>query len=109
MHKPFFRKKAKQQRSPPPPKDSYIIYTDGSALENPGPGGYGVVAIYDNIVVDMSKGYVHAYGTPLWHMSLCYDETPHTHLALEQVFATWMGRQLIFDNLDFGYKKPPKV
>jgi len=52
---------------------------------------------------------VHAYGTPLWHMSLCYDETPHTHLALEQVFATWMGRQLIFDNLDFGYKKPPKV
>lgn len=57
MHKPFFRKKAKQQRSPPPPKDSYIIYTDGSALENPGPGGYGVVAIYDNIVVDMSKGY----------------------------------------------------
>lgn len=57
MNKRFFRKKAKQQRSPPPPKDSYIIYTDGSALENPGPGGYGVVAIYDNIVVDMSKGY----------------------------------------------------
>lgn len=57
MHKPFFHKKPKQQRLPSPPKDSYIIYTDGSALENPGPGGYGVVAIYDNIVVDMSKGY----------------------------------------------------
>ena len=56
MNHKFF-KKNKQKRSPPPPKDSYIIYTDGSALENPGPGGYGAVAIYDNIVVDMSKGY----------------------------------------------------
>ena len=54
-------------------------------------------------------GYEHAYGTPLWHMSLCYDETPHTHLALEEVFATWMGRELIFNNLAFGYKKPPKA
>lgn len=54
-------------------------------------------------------GYEHSYGTPLWHMSLCYDDSDHTHLALEQVFATWMGRELIFNNLSFGYKKPPKV
>lgn len=38
-------------------QNPYIIYSDGGCKGNPGPGGYGVVAIYDNIVVEMSQGY----------------------------------------------------
>lgn len=37
--------------------DPYIVYTDGSSLGNPGPGGYGVIAIHGTTVVKMSKGY----------------------------------------------------
>lgn len=35
------------------------IYTDGSALGNPGPGGYGVVMIIDGNISEASQGYRH--------------------------------------------------
>ncbi len=34
-----------------------IIYTDGAARGNPGPGGYGVVMIWKNIQKELSGGY----------------------------------------------------
>ncbi|CRP88680.1 ribonuclease HI [Pseudomonas aeruginosa] len=37
--------------------DRYVIYTDGSALGNPGPGGYGVYAKYKGEEFTLSKGY----------------------------------------------------
>ena len=33
------------------------IYTDGAARGNPGPGGYGVVLIWDRTKKELSKGY----------------------------------------------------
>lgn len=36
-----------------------IIYTDGSALNNPGPGGYGIVMQLNNEIVEFSQGYRH--------------------------------------------------
>ncbi|WP_099033306.1 ribonuclease HI [Lacimicrobium alkaliphilum] len=33
------------------------VFTDGSCLGNPGPGGYGVVMKYNNHVKELSKGY----------------------------------------------------
>lgn len=33
------------------------IFTDGSCLGNPGPGGYGVVMKYNSHVKELSKGY----------------------------------------------------
>lgn len=33
------------------------IYTDGSSLGNPGPGGYGIVMKYGDKVKEMSQGY----------------------------------------------------
>jgi ribonuclease HI len=33
------------------------IYTDGSCLGNPGPGGYGVVMKYNSHTKELSKGY----------------------------------------------------
>jgi ribonuclease HI len=34
-----------------------IIYTDGGALGNPGPGGYGVVMLYNQHRKELSGGY----------------------------------------------------
>lgn len=36
---------------------SLAIYTDGSCLGNPGPGGYGVVLIYNGHRKELSSGY----------------------------------------------------
>ena len=34
-----------------------IIYTDGAARGNPGPGGYGVVLIWGDVKKELAKGY----------------------------------------------------
>lgn len=36
-----------------------VIYTDGAARGNPGPGGYGVVMMYGNHRKELSAGYRH--------------------------------------------------
>ena len=36
---------------------SIDIYTDGSCLGNPGPGGYGAVMIYNTHRKEISEGY----------------------------------------------------
>ena len=33
------------------------IYTDGSCLGNPGPGGYGAILIYKGHIKELSQGY----------------------------------------------------
>lgn len=35
------------------------IYTDGGAINNPGPGGYGAVLLVDNELYELSGGYLH--------------------------------------------------
>jgi ribonuclease HI len=39
------------------PGDTVLIYTDGSSLGNPGPGGYGVVLISENTRRELSGGF----------------------------------------------------
>ncbi len=34
-----------------------VIYTDGACLHNPGPGGYGVVLLYDTHRKELSRGF----------------------------------------------------
>ncbi len=36
-----------------------IIYTDGAARGNPGPGGYGAVLHWGSVVKEISQGYKH--------------------------------------------------
>ena len=38
-------------------KEPYIVYTDGSALGNPGPGGYGAIIRHGKKEIVLSKGY----------------------------------------------------
>ncbi|MEM7128731.1 MAG: ribonuclease HI [Chloroflexota bacterium] len=37
--------------------DKYVIHTDGGAIRNPGPGGYGVVLRYQEHTKELSAGY----------------------------------------------------
>lgn len=39
------------------PLKSVIIYTDGACIENPGPGGYAAILIYQGIRKEISGGY----------------------------------------------------
>lgn len=39
------------------PKSAVYAFSDGAALGNPGPGGYGVVLKYRNVVKELSGGY----------------------------------------------------
>lgn len=55
-----------------------------------------------------SEGYVHSFDTPLFHMSLKYDFDKYDILAINNAFADWGGRTLIFNNEQFGIKKPKK-
>lgn len=41
------------------PKKEVFVYTDGSCLGNPGPGGYGVVMRYKSYEKKLSCGYRH--------------------------------------------------
>lgn len=50
-------------------------------------------------------GYEHSYGTPMFHMSLGYKLDPYSELELDQVFANWMGRELTFTGMCYGFKK----
>ncbi len=38
-------------------KDEIIVYTDGAARGNPGPGGYGVLMFYDNHKKELAGGF----------------------------------------------------
>ncbi|HIJ78937.1 MAG: ribonuclease HI [Desulfobulbaceae bacterium] len=40
-----------------PKEGEVVIYTDGGALNNPGPGGYGVVQIYNGARKELSGGF----------------------------------------------------
>jgi len=40
-------------------KKKLAIYTDGSCLGNPGPGGYGAVMLYGKHRKELSQGYTH--------------------------------------------------
>ena len=47
-----------QASEPAPPKAGQIVmYTDGGALNNPGPGGYGVVIVDGDATRELFKGY----------------------------------------------------
>lgn len=47
----------KTVKKKPPKQPVYSVYTDGSALGNPGPGGYGAVVEINGIESTLAKGY----------------------------------------------------
>ena len=54
------KSKSKKTFNKPVLADNCIeIYTDGGAINNPGPGGYGVVMLVDDQMEELSGGYTH--------------------------------------------------
>ncbi len=60
-YRPSAKKYKSQGNSPTaessPPKGEITIYTDGGARYNPGPGGYGVVIVYEDKQEEYSGGF----------------------------------------------------
>jgi ribonuclease HI len=42
-----------------PRPDAIVVYTDGGSINNPGPGGYGVIIVTDNERRELSGGFRH--------------------------------------------------
>jgi ribonuclease HI len=65
MNDPQCGQKIKQQKKklshelPMPADGRTEIYTDGGAINNPGPGGYGAVILENNKVAEITGGYLH--------------------------------------------------
>ncbi len=57
-----------------------IVYTDGSSIQNPGPGGYGVVIQAGGATHEFSEGYVHTTNNRMEMMAvICALEQLHEH------------------------------
>ena len=58
---PIGKTQEKTMKLPQGPSDgSIIVYTDGSALNNPGPGGWGlIIQLKDDEIEEYSQGYEH--------------------------------------------------
>lgn len=55
----------------PAPLQPITIYTDGSALGNPGPGGYGVVLISGPYRKELSQGYRQTTNNRMELLAVC--------------------------------------
>ncbi|MEA3468468.1 MAG: ribonuclease HI [Thermodesulfobacteriota bacterium] len=53
------KKKTTPYESPVVSGDRIEIYTDGGAINNPGPGGYGVVILAEDTIRELTGGYLH--------------------------------------------------
>jgi ribonuclease HI len=51
------RRRVKERALPDKAGDQVTIYTDGGCIDNPGPGGYGVVLIYGRHRKELSAGF----------------------------------------------------
>jgi len=54
---PRSKPRAAAKKTIPAGNGRIVIYTDGGALSNPGPGGYGVVIVNGRQTRELSKGY----------------------------------------------------
>ena len=64
LENPVYASKKRSTEKKNKPEDLYraepgeiIIFTDGGALNNPGPGGYGVVVVADGTMRELSGGF----------------------------------------------------
>jgi len=74
-------------KKPAEPSEIINIYTDGSALNNPGPGGYGVILIMDGETHEFSQGYLHTTNNRMEMMAVI--------TALEEIEGDDMNRPIV--------------
>ena len=62
-----------------------LLYTDGAARGNPGPGGYGVVLMYGNHRKELSKGFKHTTNNrmELWAIIAGLEAITKKHIPVK--------------------------
>lgn len=84
-----------------------IIYTDGAALGNPGPGGYGVVMLFGDKRKEISEGYKYTTNN---RMELLAVIVALEHLKKENLHVTiYSDSQYVVNSIEkkwvFGWVK----
>jgi ribonuclease HI len=69
------------KKSPGVSTDDIHIYTDGSAIGNPGPGGYGVILIMDGETREFSQGFKHTTNNRMEMLAVitALEKIPEAH------------------------------
>lgn len=65
--------------------DEIILYTDGAARGNPGPGGYGAVLMYGHHKKELSKGFKHTTNNrmELWAIIAGLEAISKKHIPVK--------------------------
>lgn len=79
------------------------IYTDGSALGNPGPGGYGVVMIADSEITELSEGYLHTTNNRMEMMAVI--AALEAQEDTERSIKVFSDSKYVLDSLTKGWAK----
>lgn len=91
-------KKAKSRvsSSPPVDGDGIIIFTDGGCINNPGPGGYGIVIVVNGKREELSGGFHHTTNNRMEMMAAI--------IALKKVLTDgWAEKEKIILHSDSSY------
>ena len=84
------------------PKDTVLIYTDGSAIGNPGPGGYGVVLTFGGHRKELSQGYKE---TTTNRMELAACIAGLTALKKPGTVIIYSDSKYMVDGMELGWAK----
>ena len=82
--------------------NTVYAFSDGSALGNPGPGGYGVVLKYGDNLKELSQGYVH---TPNNRMELMGAIMALESLKERQRVVLTTDSQYVINGIEKGWAR----
>jgi len=82
---------------------SIEIYTDGGAINNPGPGGYGVVLLVNGELRELSEGYQHTTNNRMELMA-CIKGIEALPSSSEKV-ALFSDSQYVVNGISKGWAK----
>ena len=89
-----------------------IIYTDGAAAGNPGPGGYGIVMKYGSLRKELSGGFRRTTNNRMELLAvivaleqLKYDDSSATIYSDSKYVCEAVNREWLFDWERKGFKK----
>jgi ribonuclease HI len=82
--------------------NTVYAYSDGSAIGNPGPGGYGVVLKFGDNLKELSQGYVHTTNN---RMELLGAITALESLKNRQRVVVTTDSQYVINGIEKGWAK----
>lgn len=82
------------------------IYTDGSCIGNPGPGGWGVVVLHDNKEIKLAGGEKDTTNNRMEMMAMIKAlEWLHAHKLTDGKITIYSDSNLLVQSLTKGWKR----